>query len=83
MPHRNENFIRTHNPELRTGVDEKKLQSVIGTITHRNGQIGKMKLEFSIHIPLVFSVKEIRTLAHHLMKNHRLSFRITEVNSLW
>ena len=83
MAHRNEKFIRHNNPEYVTGVNTDKVGELVGSITHRNGQVGKTKPHFTITLKHLCSVKEIQTLAFNLNAHHKLGIRVVDVSSLW
>ena len=83
MAHRNERDLHRNSPVVITGVDRERVNTLIGTITHRHGQVGKTKPRFEVKIQDLYSVKEIRTVAYLLMTHHRLKVKSVETNVLW
>lgn len=83
MAHRIEKNVRQQNPEKITGVDIKKVNDALGTITHRVGQRGSSVKQIEVKLMSLFSVREVQTLAYKLMSNHRLRITDVAVESGW
>lgn len=83
MAHRIENKLKQQNPEFVTGVDIKKVNDAVGTITHAVGQRGHTVVHIDVSLCTLFSQKEARTLAHKLSANHRLRIVDAKVESSW
>jgi len=83
MAHTIENKVRTQNPEVITGVNIKKVNDAVGTITHRVGQRGHTVMMIDVKLQDLFSVKEIQTLAYKLVTNHRLRIKDICVEPGW
>ncbi len=83
MAHRIENALRQQNPEQITGVNIKKVNDAVGSITHYVGQRGRTVESMTMALHALFSVKEIQSLAYKLVSHHRLRIIDIHVESGW